>query len=58
MSAEAMDNHLKQKCGQLEEQEQNEFLDFLRRQIVCDQDTKRCTLTAETAMVIMIRPFR
>ena len=55
MSADAMDSYLKQKCGQLEEQEQNEFLDFFHGQLVCDQGSKRCTLPVETVAVIMAR---
>ncbi len=59
MSADAMDSYLKQKCGQLEEQEQNEFLDFFSRtaclrprlkalhpacrDCCCDYGTDNCT---------------
>lgn len=53
VSADVMDDYLKQKCGQLEEQEQNEFFDFFRKQIVCDEKSKRCTLPGETVAIIM-----
>jgi hypothetical protein len=46
--AEAMDIYLKQKCGHLEQQEQDEFFNFLRRQI-------GRTLTAETVAMIVAR---
>lgn len=48
--AEALDDHLKQKCSFLEERQEEEFIDFLRKRLLRKQTEKE---QAETAIIII-----